>query len=600
MIWRKPRGRPPQSLSSGNIVTIALELYRSQGNRHFLLSLFAHAWFFLISLGVMVGLLIFLFVSAIAAGVSQSPVGFIIIFGLGLLVACPFFFYGLARFTASGGLISRRILSTLEQNEETEETARTYIFPRTLTFLWSNLWAGSILILVYALLGLFLYVMYLGLWPIVQSLEFLDLSEGVSAVLITAFILFIIILLVGCLFVISYISARLALADAILAIEPECSALQAIQRSWQLTQGQAWHTLTVFFIASILVVPANIVAGIVNSLVIIPVAGFFVGVLLFPLWQGIKTVMYVDLRVRNEGAGFAVRRSIAPPMRWLRRVCLQTPESIELDFALAGIGSRVLAWLLDQLILYVTLFLVSFLVIYLYLFGLLPFLTEAFSISDDTLNLWALSFYLLGMFFIYNGYYIYFETLWQGQTPGKRFAEIRVVQDNGRPIGLREATLRSLLQSVDFTFFGIGAFLIALTKSEKRLGDMAAGTLVIQDEQATRQAPQQQAVSPEAKELAQWLGDRPGVDRVTGEQYLMVRNFLSGRQRLSPSGRYRSAQELREQLEPMIFGDTPHPSIAPRLEAVAPEVFIEAIYLAYRVLHQTPSGTSPQDSRPPS
>lgn len=598
MIWRKPRGRPPQSLSSGNIVTIALELYRSQGNRYFLLSLFAHAWFFLISLGVTVGLLIFLVVAAIAAGVSQSPWGIVVIFGFGIFVACPFFFYGLARFTASGGLISRRVLSLMEQNEETEDTARTYIFPRTLKFLWGNLWTGGILLLVYVILGAFLYVMYLGLWPIVQSLEFLNLRDEVSTVLIIAFILFVLVLLVGCLFVISYISARLALVDAILAIEPECDALAAVRRSWQLTQGQAWHTLTVFFIASILVIPANIVAGIVNSLVILPVAGFFMGVLLFPLWQGIKTVMYVDLRVRNEGAGFARQRSLPSSMQWLRRVCLQTPESIELDFALAGIGSRILAWLLDQLILYVAIFLVSFLGIYLYLFGLFPFLTETFTIPGDTLNLWALSLYILGMFFVYNGYYIYFETLWQGQTPGKRFAEIRVVQDNGRPIGLREATLRSLLQTVDFTFFGIGAFLVALTKSEKRLGDMAAGTLVIQDEQAIRQTPKQQVVSSEAKVLAEWLSDRPGVDNVTGEQYLMVRNFLSGRQRLSPSGRYRSAQELRRQLESIMFGDSPDAATLAQLDAVAPEVLIEAIYLAYRQLHQTSAGTSAQDTRP--
>lgn len=317
-------------------------------------------------------------------------------------------------------------------------------------------------------------------------------------------------------------------------------------------------------------------------MVIIPVAGLFVGVLLLPLWQGIKAVLYWDLRVRNEGAAFQVRPEAVNPLRWLRRVTLRTPESIELDFALGGIGSRVLAWLIDQVILYTALVLFSLAAGYIYFYALYPWLIEVLPASGQSIEAWSLGIYLLVMFALYNGYYIFFETYWQGQTPGKRFAEIRVVQDNGLPIGLKEATLRSLLQPIDFAFFGIGALLVALSRSEKRLGDMVAGTLVIQDEQATRLAPKattlqqpQGAWVQELRSLAHW-------ERMTPEQYLLVRNYLNNRDRLSPVGRYQAAQELRQQLEPLLLPT--YPAHWPTLSA---EDFLEGLYTAYRQQYQS-------------
>lgn len=576
------RGRLPYALSSGNVVTIALELYRHQGNRYFLLSLFAHAWFFLLTIAAVLIGVVALIMGGLLARTSNDVTPFLLGAGISILAALPLYLFGWARLMAGGALLSRRIYAVLTALEESESEARRCIFPNMLNYLLATLIVGFILLIVYGVLGAIGYLIYLVGAPLVQLLAQNIQTEPTRNLFFLTFLPSILLLVLLALLVIGYFMARLSLVDVVLALEPGCTPLKSVQRSWQLTQGQAWHTLTVFFVASLATIPANLLGSLINSVVIIPVAGLFVAVLLLPLWQGIKAVLYWDLRVRNEGAAFQVRPEAVNPLRWLRRVTLRTPESIELDFALGGIGSRILAWLIDQVILYIALVLFSLAAGYIYFYALYPWLIEVLPAGGQSIGAWSLAIYLLVTFALYNGYYIFFETYWQGQTPGKRYAEIRVVQDNGRPIGLREATLRSLLQPIDFAFFGIGAFLVALSRSEKRLGDMVAGTLVIQDEQAVRLAPKatplqqsQAAWVQELRSLAHW-------EQMTPEHYLLVRNYLNSRDRLSPAGRYQAAQELRQQLEPLLLPI--YPANWPTLSA---EDFLEGLYIAYRQRYQS-------------
>ena len=103
-------------------------------------------------------------------------------------------------------------------------------------------------------------------------------------------------------------------------------------------------------------------------------------------------------------------------MRFFNKVALQTPESVELDFTLAGIGNRAYALIIDDIIL--GLILIVILIIWA-LFAY--FLYEVINIDNwvpsDTIGLWLLAIQLLIMFSIYVGYFTFFETLWQGQTP---------------------------------------------------------------------------------------------------------------------------------------------------------------------------------------
>lgn len=162
-------------------------------------------------------------------------------------------------------------------------------------------------------------------------------------------------------------------------------------------------------------------------------------------------------------------------MHIFNRIIHQTPESVELEFTLAGIGSRAWALLIDYHILGFTL--VAFLITWsVFSYQLVQIWTNLFKSYD--IGLWLVAIALLVMFFIYTGYFVLFETLWQGQTPGKRLAKIWVIRDDGRLISIGQATLRSLLRPFD-DFLFLGAFLIMFSRQEKRLGDLAAGTIVI-------------------------------------------------------------------------------------------------------------------------
>src|SRR5579871_6843037 len=105
---------------------------------------------------------------------------------------------------------------------------------------------------------------------------------------------------------------------------------------------------------------------------------------------------------------------------------IDTPEQLQLDFAVAGIGSRFLALLIDSLIQ--TLVVIVF---FIALAILLPLLGRAGGIGSLG-GLWAAAGFLVFFFMIYFGYYAIFEIVWNGQTPGKRMIGIRVVRDDGR------------------------------------------------------------------------------------------------------------------------------------------------------------------------
>src|SRR5919199_2582540 len=184
-------------------------------------------------------------------------------------------------------------------------------------------------------------------------------------------------------------------------------------------------------------------------------------------------------------------------MRFFNRVTLQTPESVELEFTLAGIGNRAYALIIDYIVL--GFILIGFFIAWFVLATQLTDLIKSLAGNSDRLNLWLVAIELLISFFIYVGYFVFFEALWQGQTPGKRYVKIRVIRDDGRPIGLQQSTLRALLRPIDDTFF-LGLFLIILNRQEKRLGDLVAGTLVIQEVQPVASATF--PVSDEAKDLA--------------------------------------------------------------------------------------------------
>jgi len=255
-------------------------------------------------------------------------------------------------------------------------------------------------------------------------------------------------------------------------------------------------------------------------------------------------------------------------MHLFNRVKFRTPESVELEFTLAGIGNRAWALIIDYHMLALILF-VFYVIFWMIVVQLSDFWT---TIVGSTLGLWMIAIAFIITFTIYAGYFVFFETLWQGQTPGKRFAKIRVVRDDGRPIGLQQSALRALLRPFD-EFLFIGAFLIMLSPQEKRLGDLAAGTIVIQDQIAVGSATL--TISEQAKSLHTQLIQIADLSPLLPDDFAVIREYLQRRSAMSPKAKSLLALKLSQQVQAII-------NLEQMPAGVSSDEFLEAIYLAYK------------------
>lgn len=572
IIQPQPR-RSPQGLSVGNIVTIAMQASQLNSGPYLLLSLLTNA----ILIALIIGVAILGIVGAILAiplGVGNPAAMLWIAIPLGL-VAIALGCLASGCYFLGGAAISRLIFRVLQGQTEPPTPMVKQLLRRLWSFTLASLWLGFVLFLAYlvfgAVIGLIGYLMYTLLWPLATAGILTEsLAFSAAAALALIILLLVVIFLVATYFV----TARLLFVDVIMVLEENYSPIQALSRSWQLTAGQGFRILTALLVYTAVIFPPTILASLVNF--VLPFGSMITAVAFLIFWQGVKSVTYYDLRTRNEGLTFDVAATPDSPKRLLRRVSLQTPESVRLDFALGGIGSRAYAYVIDRLIIYVTLTLIFFVGGLVYAYALLPLLVEDLGLAYETVNLWAVAIAVLVYFIVNNGYFIVLETLWQGQTPGKRLAQIRVVRDNGQPIGLKEATLRSLLEPIDSGLLFLGAYLIAFNPSEKRLGDMVAGTLVTQDEQTGAAAAVTVPTTEAMRQVAQTLLYEGNLRSLTPDQYITIREFLQSRTGLRHAARYATADKLATQIRTLVVPET-----LPHLLEVPPEDFLIAVYTAY-------------------
>jgi uncharacterized RDD family membrane protein YckC len=153
---------------------------------------------------------------------------------------------------------------------------------------------------------------------------------------------------------------------------------------------------------------------------------------------------------------------------------IDTPELVTIEMPLAGVGSRFIALLIDMI-----LWGAGLLVIILFVVIFQPAIHAASEISEK----WAVAIVIFLVFLFNWGYFTLFEAFWNGQTPGKRIAKIRVIQQTGRPIGLFESMARNFIRYIDQipSFYAVGVITMFVTRQHQRLGDLAAGTLVVRD-----------------------------------------------------------------------------------------------------------------------
>ncbi len=147
---------------------------------------------------------------------------------------------------------------------------------------------------------------------------------------------------------------------------------------------------------------------------------------------------------------------------------IPTPEGIELTLKAAGPVARARAWLIDG---FVRIAIVTVLQLVLSAFGKVGF-----------------GIYLIMYFALEWIYPVLFEVLWQGTTPGKRLCNLRVLHENGTPVGWRASVARNLLRAVDFLpfMYGFAIVTMLMNRNFQRLGDLAAGTIVVHTERVSK------------------------------------------------------------------------------------------------------------------
>jgi uncharacterized RDD family membrane protein YckC len=238
-----------------------------------------------------------------------------------------------------------------------------------------------------------------------------------------------------------------------------------------------------------------------------------------------------------------------------------TPEQVAITYRLAGIATRFAAMLADSL---------AQAAVGLLLFLLVPLIGGLPRLARES-SPWLIALLVMAVFAVIWGYFIFWEAVWSGRTPGKKLAGIRVVRDSGHPVDFRAVFLRNICRYVDFlpAAYGVGATAMFFSKDSKRLGDYVAGTVVIVDAQAPAPSRGPQPAAPIQYRV---LGDPSLLDlsAISREQLAMVDRYLERRETLVGGNRSELARTVGAPLVTAI--GLPPPSDSFDYEAFLEEV----------------------------
>jgi uncharacterized RDD family membrane protein YckC len=245
----------------------------------------------------------------------------------------------------------------------------------------------------------------------------------------------------------------------------------------------------------------------------------------------------------------------------MEKLTIETPEQISLEFPLAGVGSRGYALCIDTLIQLLAVAVVSL---------ILAFTTSDLERSWKPAQNWEIAIALFLLFCLYWGYFAIFEILWNGQTPGKRQARIRVISASGRPITVFEGIGRNFMRAIDSVgFYLVGSITCAIDKQNRRLGDMVAGTVVVHE--------------VEEQGVFYWYGQEKSasapsvtheVGALTDQEFQLIETFLARRLDIPNLQRLTAAQLIAERM-----GERLH---IPKDQRPSDEAFLEEISRRYR------------------
>lgn len=198
---------------------------------------------------------------------------------------------------------------------------------------------------------------------------------------------------------------------------------------------------------------------------------------------------------------------------------IDTPEQVRFSFRLAGPAQRGVAYLIDLLARAVIIVIGAFVA------GMMGMFARGFAGTTAAVT-------LLLVFLVEWGYYVVSELVMGGRSLGKQALSLRVVRTNGLPIRFSDSALRNLLRAADFLpmLYCVGLIAMAFDKSFRRLGDLAAGTIVVSEQSRTVSAAVDFKPPPKPNELARI----PAKPALTADDLDAIEIFLRRYERLSP------------------------------------------------------------------
>jgi uncharacterized membrane protein SpoIIM required for sporulation/uncharacterized RDD family membrane protein YckC len=231
-------------------------------------------------------------------------------------------------------------------------------------------------------------------------------------------------------------------------------------------------------------------------------------------------------------------------------VDVETPELVVLTYSIAGVGTRVLAALTDLLICVGALVVVAVAI---------QMLGGGLSLIGDRGASWGAAVLFLAQFVILWGYYVLFEGLMDGQTPGKRLHRLRVVRDGGYSVTFGVSAVRNLVRMIDMqpgVFYLVGMASLFFTRRGRRLGDLAAGTIVVREDV--------QRVAEPVRGKAPVEQGAPALQTaLTEDEYVLLSRFVARWGTIDPLRRAALAAQLAERFSRALPDDARPP--APRL-----------------------------------
>ncbi len=246
---------------------------------------------------------------------------------------------------------------------------------------------------------------------------------------------------------------------------------------------------------------------------------------------------------------------------------ISTPENVDLHLELAGLGNRILAGVIDQVLcvlVMVILGLAAWGVFTLVSMSQMPSHVKGIAYGFIVMVL------IFGFFIIHFGYHMFFEGTWQGQTPGKRVAQIRVIEQNGQPVTWPAVIIRNLLRVIDTGLMLIGVLSIMVDNKERRFGDLAAGTVVVRERNSELLTTSKDDIDLE--NIKPVDADMLDIGRITPQEYEILISFLKRRKTMARKQRPVVAAKLMQHFKEKLADDSTKNA----------EEYLEGLYQAYR------------------